>query len=378
MRTVDTIRDMQAVLHAVTEFSGLETAVFSRIERNRWCARAVLDGGGFGIEPGHVYPVGDVLCEIVGATLTPLAVGDLTHHAQYRTHPTRTKFGAEAYVGVPVKFDDGTLIGTLCALSKRPKPRTDRAVPLMSLLGQLVAHELQLENVAQHTETRLKSEQSTAEERERFLAMVAHDLRNPLTSIRTNAEVLARNVADDLRSAAGRILGVTERMVRLIDDLLDLSRGRIGAGIALRRVRLQPKSFLAAFLAELAAANPQATLKSELHDLVPFTDAWDGDRVAQLLDNVISNAIQHGEGKPVVVRARLVGRTAQIDVLNNGAAIPDDVLETLFEPFHRTSAPTRGLGLGLYIAHQIARAHGGDIRARTREGETCLRVTLPL
>jgi len=288
------------------------------------------------------------------------------------------RFGALAYVGVPVQFDDGTVIGTLCAMSKRTIADAERGVPLMSLLGQLVAHELQLVEQARHTQDRLSREQSTAEERERFLALVAHDLRNPLSAIRLNAELLARQAGRGQHALTERILAVTARMCRLIDDLLDLSRGRLGTGIAIRLGHVQPAPFLAARLAEICTVNPQAELVIEVDELPNTTDAWDPDRIAQLLDNVVGNAIQHGEGHTVTVRARHVANTCQIDVLNEGKTIPEDVLQTLFEPFHRSSAPARGLGLGLYISYRIAVAHGGTIVARSREGQTCLRVILPL
>jgi len=377
MQTVDTVRDMQGVLHAVTEVSGLPTAIFSRINHESWCARAVLDGGGFGIRSGEVHSLRELLCADVRNAATPIAIADLTADERYRTHPTRVRFGAQAYVGVPVQFDGGEVIGTLSAIGKSPHSGIERAVPLMSLLAQLVAHELQLEDHARDTENRLLREQLTSEERERFLALVAHDLRNPLAAIRLHAELLAKQVGPNQRALTERVLAITARMVRLIDDLLDLSRGRVGSGIMVRPGHVDPRHFLETRLAEIQTANPGAELQLELLPLPSSTDAWDPDRVAQLLDNVVGNAIQHGAGEPVKISARALDEFCQIDVVNGGAAIPDDVLETLFEPFHRTSAPGRGLGLGLYIANEIARAHGGGITATSRDGRTCVSVVLP-
>lgn len=354
MQTVDTIRDMQGVLHAVTEATGLDTAIFSRIERERWCAQAVLDRGGFGIQPGDIHRLSEMMCHQVRLALAPIAVCDLPHDGRFQNHPTYRKFGARAYIGVPVQFDDGTFVGTLSALSRQARPGADSAVPLMTLLGQLIAHELQLVDQARHTEDRLTREQSTAEERERFLALVAHDLRNPLSAIRLNAELLAKQAGPEQRAVTERILAVTARMCRLIDDLLDLSRGRLGSGVVIRLRQVEPGPFLSARLAEIRTANPGVALVVEQSELPARTDAWDPDRVAQILDNVVGNAIQHGEQEPVQVWIRVNGDNCEIDVINGGPAIPDD------------------------ISHQIALAHGGDITAKTREGHTCLRVTLPL
>jgi two-component system, sensor histidine kinase and response regulator len=215
-----------------------------------------------------------------------------------------------------------------------------------------------------------------------FVAILGHDLRNPLGAIRFASELIVR-LSSDERSLrpAGRILAAADRMARMIEQLLDLARVRKGDGIPLHVAKVHLGEICRQAVEELEDANPQASLiVQETGNLVGL---WDADRLAQLVSNLAGNAVQHGTGaRPIVVE--LDGTHASLMCLRvrSSGTIPPDALPTIFEAFKRTVATTpfsgqrRGLGLGLFIAREIARAHGGDIVVESSEDETTFAVTL--
>ncbi|HEX8108946.1 MAG TPA: HAMP domain-containing sensor histidine kinase, partial [Kofleriaceae bacterium] len=220
----------------------------------------------------------------------------------------------------------------------------------------------------------------TIEYNEKFTAMLGHDLRNPLNTIATAAQLLQRRAtAPEIGRPAARIVSAAERMSGMIAQLLDLARVRV-TGLELAPRPLDLAELFGAVLNELIELHPGAQV--DLAAAGALHGRWDGDRLTQLLSNVVGNALAHGEpGAPVQVQ--LDGSDPQrvaIRIANRGA-IADDVLATLFEPFrgiHHRCERTRGLGLGLYISKEIVHAHRGRIAVQsTRDAGTCFEIELP-
>ncbi|EAU68151.1 SdeK [Stigmatella aurantiaca DW4/3-1] len=222
-----------------------------------------------------------------------------------------------------------------------------------------------------------------AEFRERFLGIVSHDLRNPLNAIALSAGALVREDALPARAlkAAGRIVHSTERMGRMIGELLDFTRGRLGGGIPIVRRPGDLRPLCRHVLDELRVARPEreVLLKGEGQ----FQGDWDGDRLAQLVGNLAKNALDYSpDDTPVTVTLYDDGPRVRLEVHNEGEPIPASMLPELFEPFRRgakaENAKPSGLGLGLFIARQIALAHGGRLEVRSTKDEgTCFTVYLP-
>ncbi len=235
------------------------------------------------------------------------------------------------------------------------------------------------------TEPKHKEEElhRAAEFRERFLGIVSHDLRNPLNAILLSANALMRSdcVVQQHLKAVRRIADSTERMGRMIGDLLDFTRGRLGGGIPITRKPSNLRHLCRNVLEELEAIHLDRELR--LSAKGDFQGEWDADRLAQLLGNLGKNALDYSpRDTPVDVVLRDEGDTVRVEVHNAGAPIPEEQLPHIFEPFRRAEegearVPT-GLGLGLYIVQQIAEAHGGSVEVRSREGEgTTFIVSLP-
>jgi phosphoserine phosphatase RsbU/P len=231
------------------------------------------------------------------------------------------------------------------------------------------------------TQERLRHEHETSELREQFVAVLGHDLRNPLASLSAGARILSRTVQSEKEQHVIAMMQTTvTRMAGLIDDVLDLARGRLGGGIALNRDSGKPlEPILGQVVEELRLASPGRAIEAEFKLDRPVN--CDPSRLGQMLSNLLGNALTHGAAsKPVFVHAETTQDTFELWVANAGEPIPAAATEKLFEPFFRGNARAskQGLGLGLYIASQIAKAHGGELTVRSTTEETRFTFRMPL
>jgi signal transduction histidine kinase len=212
--------------------------------------------------------------------------------------------------------------------------------------------------------------------RDLFLGAVSHDLRNPLTAITMAAAVVrARECSDPTHDEfASGIARAADRMSAMLEDLLDLVRGQVaGRGMPVVIGRTDLGEICQSVLGELRLADPTQTLELEVAGAV--LGEWDARRMARAVSNLVSNAIEHGEGA-VRVGVRDFGDSVALEVANRGKPIPGDVLPILFEPF-RSGEGSTGWGLGLYIVREIVRAHRGRIRVASASDETVFTMELP-
>jgi signal transduction histidine kinase len=217
---------------------------------------------------------------------------------------------------------------------------------------------------------------------ELFVGILGHDLRNPLGAMLTGVELLAAQLSDErqLRTLR-RMTAAGGRMAAMIEQLLDLTRARLGGGLGFVRVRepLDVRELVQRTLDELRASHPGRDIVFE--SASDCTTSGDPERLLQLFGNLVANALTHGAGG-TTVSVSVVGRSHDIvvDVRNQGV-IPPERVATLFEPFHGRShdaARSTGLGLGLFIAREIAAAHGGDLAIESNAAAgTIVTVRLP-
>jgi signal transduction histidine kinase len=215
--------------------------------------------------------------------------------------------------------------------------------------------------------------------RERFVAILAHDLRTPLGSVLLSAEALQRSPDDD-RTAdlVRRIIGSGQRMQRMIDSVVDFAQGHLGGGLRIVPVPGDMAAICHATADEYRSANPTPPVRVELEG--DLRGNWDADRVHQALANLLGNAGQYGAEAEILLRAweSEDRRTIYTTVTNQGPPIPPELLPKLFDPFARGSAPDRkGLGLGLYIVQQIALTHGARCSVESTDAATTFTIAWP-
>jgi sigma-B regulation protein RsbU (phosphoserine phosphatase) len=250
------------------------------------------------------------------------------------------------------------------------------------------AHDLAaIETCLEHTglaleaALRFEAERATTRFHEEMLGIVGHDLRNPLAAMRVGIELLRDRITDpDRERVLGRLENSARRMTTIVDQLLDVTRARLGTGIPVDRRALRLQPLIAGVLDELRLVYRTTTFVQRGDDI---EGVWDGDRLGQVISNLASNAAQYGKaGGPVAIDLTCAEGIALIAISNpiRGAPIPPDIRQTLFDPFERGRGGEHpgGLGLGLYIVREIVRAHGGTIDVASSTGGTTFRVALPL
>ncbi len=253
------------------------------------------------------------------------------------------------------------------------RPFLTRVTPVQDASGQVVRW--------LGVNTDIGDERAALEMREQFMAVLGHDLRNPLQALTAGLTVLRKTATDD---KSQRMIAMmrqsTARMGALIDDVMDMARARLGVGIQLTLETTQPlEPTLRNVIAELASVHPERQIDVVLS--LPTLVECDHGRIAQLLSNLLGNALTYGStDQPIVLQAHSDDHQFSLSVANGGEPISPEEQERLFQPFFRGAVrPSRqGLGLGLYIAHEIARAHRGSLTVDSTPAQTCFTFRMPV
>lgn len=365
VKTIGRIGAVPTILQAVAHTTGLRFAAVARVTDTSWTACAVYDHIGFGLEPGGELVLESTICNEIRQHHQPVIFGHASNHPQFAHHPVPKMYGFESYVSIPIFRQNGEFFGTLCALDPLPAKLDDpNIVRTLELFAQLIAAELETQERLEKSSMALFDATETAKLREQFIAVLGHDLRSPLGAIQIGADVLQASVADARsQRVVMHIRHSCDRMTEMIENILDFARGRLGDGIP---VALKPNDNFAdelqKIIVEVQQAHPGRHIDVAMNIGRPVT--VDARRMAQLLANLLNNAVAHGAvDKPVGVTATCDADSFELAVTNAGQPIPADKIRRLFQPFSRAagSAPQPGLGLGLYIAAEVAKAHRGTL-----------------
>lgn len=288
-------------------------------------------------------------------------------------------YGIESYIAVPLNRRDGSYFGTLCALDPLPASHlSEDNFAMFELLASLISYELEEQDnenlrraLAESLAGQLQEAQLQAEEREKMMAILGHDLRNPLTAIKLSAEAIVMTAApQDVNPLAMQIVSSASRMGRMITDLLDFTRARFTGTMALNRASVNMRVVCEKVVQELQIANPRRRIR--LISSIDGAGEWDGDRVAQVVSNLVSNALDYGS-EEATVDVILDGdvEMMKLSVENKAPDLSVETMKTMFEAFHGGAAMdgrSRGVGLGLFIVQQILLAHGGQVTVSSQEG----------
>jgi signal transduction histidine kinase len=379
---VQRIPVVSMILDVVCRMTGMGFAAIARVTPERWIACSVLDKVAFGLLPGNELAIRTTLCDEVRGSGQPIVIDSVADHPAYCSHHTPAMYGLQSYISMPIILPDGTFFGTLCAIDPKPaKLDAPEVVGMFRLFADLIAFHLDAADRLASSEASLKDERETALLREQFIAVLGHDLRNPLSAIDGGTRLLQHTIdGDRSRKVLQMIRGSAARMSGLIDNILDFARGRLGGGLDLSRDSehaLAP--VVQQVVDELRASHPTRTIDADI--ALGRSIGCDPGRIAQLLSNLLGNALTHGDPvAPIDVRARIRGDAFELSVTNVAEPIPPDVLARLFHPFARGEVRPnqQGLGLGLYIASQIAAAHGGTLAADSTAERTRFTFLMPL
>jgi signal transduction histidine kinase len=379
---IQSIDAVPTILDVVCRTTGMGFAAVARVTEDRWIACGVKDEIAFGLEPGGELKVETTICHEIRESREAVVINNVAEDRLYCGHHTPALYGFQSYISMPIILRSGRFFGTLCAIDPRPaRLETPEVIGMFKLFAELIAFHLDAMEQVATSDARLLDEQKTSELREQFIAVLGHDLRNPLAAISGGAELLLRTPLNDKALRLVDIIrGGVARMSGLINDVMDFARGRLGSGLALDGMAAAPlEPVLRQVIAELQTRFPDRTIDVSIMLNDPI--AYDRGRVAQLFSNLLANALTYGAAAtPIQVRATTDEKWLELSVANAGDPIPAAVLERIFQPFTRGAVrpSQQGLGLGLFIASEIARAHGGTLAATSSADETRFTFRMPL
>lgn len=378
--SIGVIDAIPKLLEVVCRSTGMGFAAVARVTEDRWVACAVRDEINFGLAVGGELEVATTICDEIRDSGTAVVIDHVSQDADFKGHPTPARYGFQSYISVPIRHE-GEFFGTLCAIDPRPMAlKASSALSMFELFAELIGAHLAARDRLAASQAALLDARAMADLREQFIAVLGHDLRNPLASIEGAARLIGKTpINERAQTLLGAMRQSVTRMAGLIDDVLDLTRGRLGGGLVMERSRDDGlRDALAQVIDELRLGHPERTIEAEL--AVSRAVVADRRRMGQLLSNLLANALVHGDAAtPVRVIARTGPQGFELSVANNGPPIPEAARSRLFQPFVRASARPhgQGLGLGLYIAAEIARGHGGTLDVESDERETRFTLRLP-
>jgi signal transduction histidine kinase len=380
IEAVEAIDAIPTILNVVCRVTGMGFAAVARVTEQRWVCLAVNDEINFGLQPGAELKVETTICHEVRKGREAVVIDHVAEDEVYCGHQTPRIYGFQSYISMPIFLKDGSFFGTLCAIDPAPaKLKNPGVIGMFKLFADMIAFQLDAGRRVAMAEAGLLDATTTAEFREQFIAVLGHDLRNPLASIGAGTELLRKTALNDKARSILTIMDKSvSRMSAIINNVLDFARGRLGAGLTLVVSPTLLEPVLRQVIDELQSTHPDRTIEVEFDLTQPVVA--DRVRIGQLLSNLLGNALTYGAaGAPVRVTASTDNRFA-LAVCNKGTPIPPETRSRLFQPFSRGEewSHQQGLGLGLYISSEIARAHGGTIEVESSAEQTCFSFTMPL
>ncbi|MGO4441054.1 GAF domain-containing sensor histidine kinase [Rhizobium sp. RAF56] len=379
LNAVHEIHSVSSILDVIQQSTGMGFVVVARVTVGRWVACEVLDAIDFGLRPGDELMIETTICHEIRQSHVPVAIDHVAMSDVYRHHHTPLMYGFQSYISVPIVLKDGTFFGTLCAIDRKPAlVNNTRIIGMFTLFAELIAHHLDARDKLIAYQTKLNEELEIAVIREQFIAVLGHDLRNPLASMISGTRLLAESALDDrAQSVVAVMLKSADRMSNLVDNVMDFARGKLGGGISLNLSDESLQPTLAHVVDEMRSVWPDRLIEAEFDLSRPIS--VDHSRIAQLFSNLLANALTHGSGdSPIRINVSTTADNLELWISNKGEPIPHAAIARLFRPFTRLSehGTKQGLGLGLYIASKIAEAHGGTLSVTSSPEET--RFTLRL
>jgi len=370
IRAIDVV---PAILDTVCRVTGMGFAAIARVTGERWVACSVKDDIAFGLEPGGELKLETTICHEIRKSRQAVIIPDVAKDAVYCSHHTPALYGFRSYISFPIILPDGRFFGTLCAIDPEPRNLDRPEVRnIFRMFADLIGFHLGMGQQLSETQADLGRERQTGIQREQFIAVLGHDLRNPLAALEAGLSLMKR--APDQKRAEfimSAMQATIDRMNAMVGNILDFARGRLVGDLPLRFKAESPEAIVTQIVNELAIAHPERDIVLDCDSATPLM--CDAQRIGQLVSNLVGNALTHGEqGTPVVVECRESDDEFILSVTNNGPEIPAHVRGTLFQPFEQgaESHASGSLGLGLYIASTIAKAHGGSLTVQSSSAET--------
>jgi len=353
IESISQISSIPSILNVICQTTEMRFAAVARITDKKWVTCISQDEINFGLKPGDELELETTICNEIRQHTNPVVIDNVPENLKYCNHHTPAKYGFKSYISFPIFRKNGNFFGTLCAIDPEPaKLDNQKTHDLFQLYTELISFHLESIEELKNTNKILLEEKKNAKLRETFIAILGHDLRNPLMSTRLCADILLQKDIDkDAKKYLSSIKSSSFRMQELIDNLLDFTKGELGQGISLDLEKNNSK--LEKALKQVIQEIETTDSTHEITPVISFNKEINCDinRVSQLLSNLLSNTVKHGfSSSPIFINANNSDNHFILEVINSSDPIPENTLEEIFKPFttHHSEYNKDGLGLGLY------------------------------
>ncbi|MET0466379.1 MAG: ATP-binding protein [Chitinophagaceae bacterium] len=376
---INRIPGVAKMLEVICRTTGMGFAAIARVTDKQWLACAVRDEIDFKLKPGDELVLQTTLCNEIRQHQQPIVIDHFAESVQYADHHTPKLYGLQSYISVPIILKSGEFYGTLCAIDPGPAVLDNVKVKgMFELFSDLLSQHLGAMEELTETKAALSDERSIAELREQFIAILAHDIRTPISVVLNGSQLLLEHeMTSDMQQLAQLVERSAGRIRGLVDNMMDFASGKLGGGISIIREEVMLQPVFLQVVNEFQSLYPGREIRMNV--TVDGTVLVDQRRVAQALSNLLGNALKYGRAdKPVLVEGRRENELLFISVTNEGDAISPVIQSALFKPFVRgdVRAHQKGLGLGLYITSEIAKAHGGRVEVNSNDAATRFSIYL--
>jgi signal transduction histidine kinase len=376
-KDIQTIQSIEAVPHIMkmlSDATGLRFICIARVTDEKWTTCAVLDQVNFNLHPGDELDISTTFCIQVKRSTQPIVIEHALKDDHYSKSEIPIMYGFESYFSFPIYNKNGDFFGTLCGLDPLPiKLKTVEIQQQIKSFADLISRQIEVDERLITAQSELFNEKAATKLQEQYIAILGHDLRTPLSALTMGVDFLKDHVTDTTsQKILARMDSSATRMKRLISDVMDLTRGKMGNGMQLNVKTVNNlEDMLTHTVDELSGLHPQRDIQTHID--IKGSVNCDPERIAQLLSNLLINAIVHGDPQQAIeVNASIENGVFALSVTNGGEPIRPEVVDKLFQPFWRNESnkQTGGLGLGLFIASQITSAHDGTLAVCSNDSRT--------
>ncbi|UYV36407.1 GAF domain-containing sensor histidine kinase [Rhodobacteraceae bacterium D3-12] len=288
------------ILETVMLATNMRFAAVARVTADRWVACRTVDEVNFGLEPGDEIEIQSTFCQSVRETSEKVMFNDTATDEVYQGHPIAAKFGIISYASIPIHRSDGTFFGTLCAIDTQPRDvKHPRAVAMLEIFADIIGQSLETEERLDAHEDMIAHERNLSRIQEEFVAVLGHDLRNPIAALDAGFRHLNREpLTEKAQTILPMMRSSLRRMNDLIENILLHAKARLGGGIRISsQVDAPLGKAITQVVEEVRAASPEREVELEMSIEQPVS--CDAPRVAQAISNLLSNAVRYGVSRHI-------------------------------------------------------------------------------
>ena len=330
-----------SILNIICRTTGMRFSAVARVTDHQWITCMAQDEINFGLKTGDELVLETTICNEIRQHSKPVIIEEVRKNSDFCNHHTPARYGFQSYISFPIFRKNGKFFGTLCAIDPEPAKLDNKETrDLFELYTQLISFHLDAVEELRELTSSLQEQTQIGKLRETFIAILGHDLRNPVANTRMCADILLEmELPETANRLASTIKPTSQRMQGLINNLLDFAKGHLGDGI---RLDLSPdKQTLKRMLLQVSNELKMGHSIQEILVEIDLKDDFkcDINRISQLYSNLLGNAINHGEpNKPIRTKVMAKNGVFSLSVLNSSSKIPDEKMANLFKPFFTTNA----------------------------------------